>query len=132
MRACAFTLSLALVASCSSNVDKQRLAIGSPCNTSGQCGTGKFFCVVSHPNGDCQATCAKDADCPAGSVCVGAGMILSGACHKVCPNGAADCRSAQGYVCTTMPAAASAAYCDMPPPPPDGGVGDGSVGDGGA
>ena len=62
MRAFAFTL--ALVASCNSNSDVQRLPIGSPCNTSGQCGTGKFFCDTGHPNGYCKADCHGDGDCP--------------------------------------------------------------------
>lgn len=132
MRAFAFALSLALVAGCNSNVDKQRLAIGSPCNTSGQCGTGKYFCFVAHPNGDCSADCRKDADCPAGSVCAGAGLVMSGACRMACPNGAADCRAAEGYLCKAMPDDASAAYCDVPPPPEDGGAADGGAGDGGA
>ena len=82
MRAFAFVLSLALVAGCNDNTDKQNHAIGSPCTTSGQCGTGKFFCDLDHPNGYCKADCHKDADCPTGSVCAGAGMVSPGECHK--------------------------------------------------
>ena len=95
---------------CGTRIDSQRLPIGGPCNTSGQCGTGKFFCDTSHPNGYCKADCGKDADCPPGSICVGAGMILSGACAQACA-GAADCRA--GDECMTMDASAS--YCDKPP-----------------
>jgi hypothetical protein len=96
---------------CGRHLDEQRLAIGNPCNTSGQCGTGKFFCDTSHVNGYCKASCGKDSDCPSGAVCVGAGMILSGECAKTCPNGAADCRA--GDLCQT--GEASAPFCDQPP-----------------
>ncbi|MCA1664521.1 MAG: hypothetical protein LC659_09665 [Myxococcales bacterium] len=123
MRAFAFALSLALVAGCNDNTDKQNLAVGSPCTTSGQCGTGKYFCDLRHPNGYCKAVCHKDSDCPTGSVCAGAGLISAGECHKACPNGAADCRSAEGYVCkVAMPADASAQYCDLPEAAGDGGA----------
>lgn len=125
MRAFAFALiSLALVASCNDNTDKQNLAIGSPCTTSGQCGTGKFFCDTAHPNGYCKADCHHDSDCPTGSVCAGAGMISPGECHKACPNGSNDCRVQEGYVCKLMPDDASAQYCDVPEPA--------TTGDGGA
>ena len=108
---------LAAAAACNSHVDEQRLAIGSACNTSGQCGTGKYFCDTSHPNGYCKALCGNDGDCPSGAVCVGAGLFLSGACAKVCPGGVAVCRA--GDVCASDEA--SAAYCDKPPVV-DGGV----------
>lgn len=113
MRALMVTLSLALCAGCPSNNDIQRLPIGSPCTTSGQCGTGKFFCAVDHPNGYCKADCHKDSDCPNGSVCAGAGMVSVGECHKTCPHGPSDCRVSEGYICKTMPTDASAAYCDQ-------------------
>jgi hypothetical protein len=122
MRAFAFALSLALVAGCNDNTNKQNQAIGSPCTTSGQCGTGKFFCDLGHPNGYCKADCHKDADCPTGSVCAGAGLVSPGECHKACPNGAADCRTAEGYICKMMPDDASAQYCDVPEPAGDGGA----------
>lgn len=122
MRAHAFALiTLALVAGCNEN-NVQRLPIGHACATSGQCGTGKFFCDSDHPNGYCKADCHKDADCPTGSVCAGAGLVSPGACHKACPDGAADCRTAEGYICKTMPDDASAAYCDVPEPEGDGGA----------
>lgn len=121
MRAFAFVITLALVAGCNdSNANQQRLPIGSACNTSGQCGTGKFFCDTGHPNGYCKADCHADSDCPTGSVCAGAGMISPGECHKACPNGSNDCRVVEGYVCKLMPDDASAQYCDVPPPPPTG------------
>jgi serine protease len=107
----AITLALVgAVGGCNDHVDQQRLAIGNPCNTSGQCGTGKFFCDTSHPNGYCKADCNKDLDCPPGAVCVGAGLILSGACEKTCPDGVSDCRA--GDLCTT--GAASAPFCAAP------------------
>jgi hypothetical protein len=106
-----------LLAGCNTHVDEQRLPIGNPCNTSGQCGTGKYFCDTSHANGYCKAMCGKDADCPSGAVCVGAGMILSGACEKTCPNGVSDCRA--GDLCQT--GEASGAFC-APPPIVDGGA----------
>ena len=113
-------LALALVAGCNDNADKQNLPIGSPCSTSGQCGTGKFFCDLGHPNGYCKADCHKDADCPTGAVCAGAGIVSPGECHKACPHGAADCRTAEGYVCKLMPDDASAQYCDVPEVAGDG------------
>jgi len=122
MRAFAFMLALALVAGCNDNSDKQNQPIGSPCTTSGQCGTGKFFCDLDHPNGYCKADCHKDSDCPTGSVCAGAGMVSPGECHKACPNGASDCRTAEGYICKMMPDDASAQYCDVPEPEGDGGA----------
>jgi hypothetical protein len=106
---------------CADHVDQQRLAIGNPCNSSGQCGTGKFFCDTSHPNGYCKADCMKDLDCPPEAVCVGAGMITSGVCEKLCPDGDSDCRT--GDVCTTASTEASAPFCAAPLPV-DGGFGD--------
>jgi hypothetical protein len=108
------------VAACSeSNI--QRLPIGAACSTSGQCGTGKFFCVTGHPNGYCKADCHTDKDCPAGSVCAGAGTISLGQCHKSCTMDVDDnlddnmdsgCRAAEGYFCKMNPDDASGAYCD--------------------
>ncbi len=116
MRACVIALSLALTAGCSdNNSNVQRLPIGSACSTSGQCGTGKFFCDTEHPNGYCKADCHGDADCPTGSVCAGAGVVAPGACHKTCPNGPSDCRVSEGYICKASPSDASSAYCDAPP-----------------
>ena len=100
---------VALLAACNTHVDEERLPIGNACNTSGQCGTGKYFCDTTHANGYCKAICAKDGDCPAGAVCVGAGMILSGACEKTCAS-ASDCRA--GDSCLTGDA--SAAFCAPP------------------
>jgi hypothetical protein len=122
MRAFAIALTLALAASGCNSTNEQRLPIGSPCATSGQCGTGKFFCAVDHPNGYCKADCHGDGDCPSGSVCAGAGMVAPGECHKLC-NGAGDCRSAEGYICKGSPDDASHAYCDVPEVNPgDGGA----------
>lgn len=122
--ASAFALALALasVAGCSdTNNNVQRLSIGSPCATSGQCGTGKFFCDTSHANGYCKADCKSDSDCPSGSVCAGAGMLSPGGCHKKCAS-VAECRGAEGYICKTMPDDASGSYCDAPEPVGDGGA----------
>ena len=84
---------------CGTRIDSQRLPIGGPCNSSGQCGTGKFFCDTSHPNGYCKADCKSDADCPQGSICV------SAACEKTCAT-VDECRA--GDLCM-------AGYCDQPP-----------------
>jgi hypothetical protein len=121
MRSFALAWSLAFVVGCSSKSDVQRLPIGSPCTTSGDCGTGKFFCATDHPNGYCKADCHKDGDCPTGSVCAGAGVVAPGECHKVC-NQLSDCRTAEGYICKLNPDDASHAYCDVPEPMGDGGA----------
>lgn len=118
-----FLLTLLIcVAGCNDSTNVQRLPIGSPCMTSDQCGTGIYFCAVDHPNGYCKADCHTDSDCPTGSVCAGAGMVSPGECHKACPNGASDCRTAEGYICKMMPDDASAQYCDVPEPEGDGGA----------
>jgi hypothetical protein len=112
MRAILVACALALVAGgCNSNDNVQRLPIGSACATSGQCGTGKFFCASDHPNGYCKADCHGDKDCPSGSVCAGAGMVALGQCHKVCDDDG-GCRAAEGYACKQGPDDASHAYCD--------------------
>jgi hypothetical protein len=116
MRALAIALLLSSAVGCSNNTDVQRLPIGSPCTTSGDCGTGKFFCATAaegHPNGYCKKDCKVDADCPSGSVCAGAGTVSSGECHKVCTQ-LSDCRASEGYICKLMPDDASHAYCDAP------------------
>lgn len=123
MRVLALMISLALVSACNdSSNNLQRLPIGSPCATSGQCGTGRFFCETGHPNGYCKADCHKDSDCPSGSLCAGAGVISPGACHKSCPSGPSDCRTAEGYVCKATPTDASSPYCDAPAAAGDGGA----------
>jgi hypothetical protein len=94
----------------------QRLPIGSACATSGQCGTGAFYCDVGWPSGYCKVTCSSDASCPNGAVCVGAGMLTSGSCLVPCQL-TSDCRD--GYLCLGD-AASSHMYCAAPPPT-DGG-----------
>jgi hypothetical protein len=111
---------LAFIAACTSG-DTQKLAIGSPCKVSADCGTGKFFCATDHPSGYCKAVCHSDADCPTGSVCAGAGSVSPGECHKVC-NALGDCRFEEGYICKLMPDDASHAYCDIPEGTGDGGA----------
>src|SRR5262245_29475980 len=111
-----FAIALLLAVACNRNTSNvQRLPIGHACTTSGQCGTGKFFCDLRHANGYCRADCGKDADCPSGSVCVGAGMILGGACAKTC-GGDSDCRVGEGYLCQLMATDASSPYCAAPSP----------------
>ena len=101
MRTFVFVLSLAFIAGCNdSNSNKQNQAIGTPCTTSGQCGTGKFFCDTTHANGYCKASCASDANCPQGSICV------ASACERACVADA-DCRA--GDLCLAP------GYCDQPP-----------------
>jgi hypothetical protein len=104
------------------------LAIGSPCTpdgpTSSVCGPfPKYFCDADHPNGYCKTSCHTDADCPAGSLCAGAGVTAPGECHKKCTQAtkATDCRLSEGYVCKDKPNDASGDYCDVP-----------EMGDGGA
>jgi len=104
-----FIVTLALVAGCTST-DVQKLPIGSACTTTADCGTGKFFCAsMGHPGGYCKADCKVNTDCPSGSVCVGAGMIASGACHKAC-TGDTQCRASEGYTCKAEDA--SSMFCD--------------------
>jgi hypothetical protein len=90
----------------------QRLPIGSACATSGQCGTGAFYCDVGWPSGYCKVTCTSDASCPGGTVCVGAGMLTSGACLVPCQV-QGDCRS--GYLCLGD-RTSSHMYCAVLPP----------------
>jgi len=112
---------LALIAGCNSDTPSQSLAIGSPCApdtpTSSVCCTfPTFFCDSDHPNGYCKKSCHKDADCPTGSVCAGAGTISPGECHKMCTQATktTDCSLAEGYVCKSMPDDADHDYCDVP------------------
>jgi len=106
-------LVLALCACDDNSTDSQKLPIGSPCTASADCGTGKFFCDQEHVNGYCKASCHKDADCPSGSVCAGAGMVSPGECHKSCDL-TSQCRASEGYECKLAPDDASHAYCDEP------------------
>jgi hypothetical protein len=114
-------MTIALLAGCNDSTNSQSLPIGSPCApdgpTSSVCGSfPTFFCDSDHPNGYCKKSCHKDTDCPAGSVCAGAGMISPGECHKECTQAtkATDCRLGEGYVCKSMPDDASHDYCDVP------------------
>jgi hypothetical protein len=88
----------------------QRLPIGNACATSGQCGTGAFYCDVGWPSGYCKAQCSSDASCPSGAVCVGADMLSSGACLLPCQV-QSDCRA--GYVCSGD-TISSRMYCAAP------------------
>jgi|SRR5581483_6638622 len=119
-----YACALALIAACTNSGDTQRLAIGSPCKTTADCGTGKFFCATDHPNGYCKAVCHSDADCPSGSVCAGAGAVSPGECHKDCTQAtkSTDCRLTEGYICKDMPDDASHDYCDVPEDTGDGGA----------
>lgn len=110
-------LSLPPATGCDDGVSDQRRPIGASCATSGQCGTGKYFCDVAAPDGDCEAECRGDGDCPTGAVCVGGGIIMTGACLLQCTT-IADCRA--GYVCAPADDA-SHAHCAAPPAS-DGGV----------
>jgi hypothetical protein len=117
---------LAFLCGCNDTTASQSLPIGSACTadapTSSVCGSfPTYFCDADHPGGYCKKSCHKDADCPAGSVCAGAGMVSPGECHKSCA-GAADCRVNEGYVCKVMPDDATHAYCDVPEPDMDGGT----------
>jgi hypothetical protein len=112
---------LSLACSHAGGTPQQYQAIGTPCAhdapTSSVCGMlPKFFCDSDHPNGYCKAVCHGDGDCPAGSVCAGAGIGNPGECHKLCTQvtAASDCRLSEGYVCKAMPVDASHAYCDVP------------------
>lgn len=103
---------LFLAASCGG--PNQKLPIGSPCQTSAQCGDGPFFCAKSHPGGYCKRDCKTDSDCPSDAICAFSGAI--GECHKKC-NGDNDCRTSEGYSCHKASAGpddkASHAFCDV-------------------
>jgi hypothetical protein len=111
----AIAIALALAGGCNDNSNVQRRPIGVACATSGQCGTGRFFCAGGQPSGYCSADCRGDGDCPAGSVCAGGPV---GDCRRSCET-TSDCRSGEGYSCVL--GGASHAYCDVPAPQPDGG-----------
>jgi hypothetical protein len=107
----AIALAIAAAACTPSTSSSQRLPIGSACATSGQCGTGAFYCDLGWPSGYCKVPCSGDAGCPGGTVCVGAGMLTSGACLVPCQV-TSDCR--KGYVCLGD-STSSHLYCAAPP-----------------
>ncbi len=86
----------------------QRAPIGSACATSGQSGTGAFYCDLSWPSGYCKEGCASDGDCPNGALCVGAGLVTGGTCLTACAHGA-GCRA--GDLCMGD---ASRSWCAAP------------------
>jgi len=105
MRAFAVALCLASVAGCNdAGKDVQRLSIGSPCVTSGDCGTGRYFCATGEPNGYCQRECGKDADCPDGQICAPAGTLnfKIRACVAAGCKVDADCTAYPGGVCAPI------------------------------
>ncbi len=106
---CAAALLGLLVAGCnpSSGASSQRFPIGNACVTSGQCGTGAYYCNLGWPGGYCTVSCRASADCPTGSLCVGATMMFSGACQVAC-NLTSDCRA--GYQCLA-PVGGGASSC---------------------
>jgi hypothetical protein len=109
----------------STGTQSELVAIGSPCTTDSQCGTGPaFMCMVDHPGGYCSRHCDiknGDADCPAESICQFDGT--NGECHRKCAV-PSDCRA--GYVCSPASSVpsnrASHAFCDMAPDDADGGT----------
>ena len=111
MRAAVVALAVALAGCTPSTSTSLRLPIGSACATSGQCGTGAYYCDVGWPSGYCKVQCTSDASCPGGAVCVGAGMLTSGACLAPCQV-TSDCRA--GYLCLGD-SASSHMYCGAPP-----------------
>jgi hypothetical protein len=114
MRA-ALLVAVALAASaCARPAGTQRQAIGSACADDAACGSGgRFHCATDHPGGYCEATCRRDADCGAGNVCVGGGVLSRGDCHVACA-AASTCRSAEGYRCIAAGDDATHDYCDPP------------------
>jgi hypothetical protein len=107
----AIALAIAATACTPSTSSSPRLPIGSACATSGQCGTGAFYCDLGWPSGYCKVPCTSDASCPGGTVCVGAGMLSGGACLVPCQV-TSDCRS--GYSCLGD-RTSSHMYCGVPP-----------------
>jgi Cys-rich repeat protein len=77
---------------------------GKPCTGDGDCGSGTCETEVQGldgqpapaPGGYCMGSCATNADCGAGGVCVGAGMGQGGLCYEGCTTDA-DCR--EEYLC---------------------------------
>ena len=123
--------SLALIAGCNGDTVTQKLAIGSACTTSSDCGSEPhFFCDRDHESGYCKKDCKSDADCPSEAICAFDGGV--GACHKKCnvsdsdAGRPTDCRFSEGYVCqpssAVMATLASHSYCDAPAARPDGGA----------
>ncbi len=72
--------------------------IGRPCTKPTDCSSGgEFQCQLSVPDGYCSMWCAKDAECPAGSLCAPMPLSrVSGTCMTACST-SNDCRP--GYVC---------------------------------
>jgi hypothetical protein len=119
-RAAAFALAAVLIfaAACTpSTSTTQRMPIGAACATSGQCGTGAYYCDVGEPSGYCTVTCNSDGNCPSGSVCAGVTMLTAGICRVTCAASTTTTGCRAGYDCLT--AGASHDYC-APPPATDG------------
>lgn len=108
------------VVGCSDPSHTQYLPIGSRCTSSHQCGTSPFDCNSADPGGYCELPCATDGDCPADSLCaLPPGAPASArACRRRCDRDA-DCRVAEGYVCT--PLSTTTSVCDYTGPV-DGGL----------
>ncbi|MBW2263857.1 MAG: hypothetical protein JRG91_18000 [Deltaproteobacteria bacterium] len=96
--------------------------LGDPCAGAGDCtgvpGEGRFCATeipmgpggtVTFPGGYCSAGCNSDGGCGDGGYCLMDPMGGEGMCFKLCSSGA-DCRTSEGYSCTSIPS---------PYPPPD-------------
>jgi hypothetical protein len=99
--------------------------VGDPCYTSTNCtevpGAGRLCMntvggVLSFPGGYCSAVCTSAADCGTGGDCVDL-FGIDNYCLKRCSSGT-DCRTSEGYECTTLPGGTTT-YCIPPSPDPE-------------
>ena len=100
--------------------------VGDPCYSSTDCsdvpGAGRLCMntiggVLSFPGGYCSAVCTSSADCGAGAACVDL-YGIDNYCLKEC-SAPADCRTSEGYDCTTLPSVTGGPYCVPPSPDPE-------------
>jgi hypothetical protein len=105
---------VALLAACTDAPGTQRLPVGSPCQSAGQCGTDPYVCNANEPRGYCEKGCVTDGDCPADSLCSPAAR----SCRRRCKL-PSDCRTVDGYSC--VPLSTMTAVCESSVPM-DGGL----------
>lgn len=88
---------VALLAACTDPTGTQHLPIGSPCQSSGQCGSAPFVCNTNEPRGYCEKQCVTDGDCPADALC----SPIAKSCRRRCKL-PGDCRVGDGYACVAL------------------------------
>jgi len=103
--------------------------VGDPCGSSADCmgvGSPGRFCLtdvagyIYFPGGYCSAACASDGECGPDGDCVDF-YSYGSYCLRSCA-GSPDCRTAEGYFCSTIPGGDPGTYCLPPMSSPDGGV----------